>query len=108
MCTDLVKLNVERNKSNLSRSRLRRSLAAHGGPGYIEKFRIATSKPKSKKRKAIEAEMAAGRMKRDGQPFLGVDPDAKFFCFAGERPVLSRDELHVHVGRKVVKFQPRS
>lgn len=67
----------------------------------MEKFRIATNKAKSKKRKALEAEMAEGRMQRNGQPFLGVDPNAKFLCLGNERPILARDEL----GRKVVKFQ---
>lgn len=67
----------------------------------MEKFRIATKKPKSKKRKGIDAEIAAGRVNRNGQPFLGVDPNAKFLCFGGERPVRSRDDL----GRTVVKFQ---
>mmetsp|Transcript_110791 Transcript_110791/g.203100 ORF Transcript_110791/g.203100 Transcript_110791/m.203100 type:complete len:312 (-) Transcript_110791:83-1018(-) len=66
----------------------------------IEKVRVACKKPKSKKRLGLEAEVAAGRVKRDGQPFLGSNPDGKFLCLPGERPFMARDAL----GRKVVQF----
>merc|ERR1711879_615487 len=49
--------------------------AYHPAAQLVEKFRIVTRKPKSKKRLALEAEVASGRAKRDGQPFLGIDPN---------------------------------
>lgn len=67
----------------------------------VEKFRIACKKPKSKKRQSLENEVAAGRVGEDGHPFLGVDPRGKTWCFAGDRPVISRDDL----GRKVIEYQ---
>lgn len=67
----------------------------------VEKLRIACKKSKSQKRLALEAEVAAGRVSRDGHPFLGVDPHGKFLCRAGERPILARDLL----GRKIVRFR---
>lgn len=75
--------------------------AYHPAAQLVEKVRIVTKKPKSKKRLALEAEVANGRAKRSGQPFLGVDPGGKFLCLAGERPHLARDEL----GRKIVQYR---
>lgn len=75
--------------------------AYHPAAQLVEKFRIVTKKPKSKKRLALEAEVASGRAKRDGQPFLGVDPSGKFLCLGGERPFMARDEL----GRKIVQYR---
>ena len=62
---------------------------------------MAMKKPKSKKRLALEAELGAGRMNPDGQPFLGHDSAANFLCFSGERPFMVRDDI----GRKVVQFR---
>ena len=55
---------------------------------FLEKLRIKEKKPKSKKRKAIEAETPAGK-----KPFLGHDPNQRVWCFAGETPTLSRDSI---------------
>jgi len=74
--------------------------AYHPAADLVEKFRIAQGKAKSKKRMALEEEMKSGRGGRDGQPFLGVNPDQKFLCLASSRPVKAKDEL----GRTVVKF----
>ena len=45
---------------------------------------IGTGKPKSAKRKALEAEVAAGQVsRRTGGPNLGLDPDGKFWTMPG-------------------------
>mmetsp|Transcript_25424 Transcript_25424/g.73338 ORF Transcript_25424/g.73338 Transcript_25424/m.73338 type:complete len:305 (-) Transcript_25424:237-1151(-) len=67
----------------------------------VEKVRVALKMPKSKKRLGLEAEVAAGRVEPDGQPFLGVNPKERCFCLAGDRPVLVRDAL----GRRVVEYR---
>ena len=49
-------------------------------------MRIALGKPKSAKRKALEAEVAAGDVSyRTGGPNLGLDPDGRFYCMPGAR-----------------------
>ena len=61
----------------------------------VEKLRIALAKPKSSKRKALEAEVAAGKVsRRTGGPNLGVDPDGKFYCLPGAH--LAKDALGRH------------
>jgi len=65
---------------------------------YLEKLRVKLNKPKSKKRKAIEAEVAQNPGKR---PFLGVDTSQKVWCFAGAVPCKGKDEL----GRTVLQFR---
>ena len=67
----------------------------------VEKFSIAFEKPKSNKRKALDAEVANGRLGRDGRFFSGVDPSPKFLCFAGERPGIAKDAL----GRTIVTYK---
>ena len=59
----------------------------------VEKVRIALGKPKSAKRKALEAEVAAGRvdLRTGGGPRLGADPDGKFYCLPGSH--LAKDAL---------------
>ena len=63
------------------------------GAEFLEKLRIKENKPKSKKRKAIEAETRPGK-----KPFLGHDPNQKVWCFADETPQHTRDAL----GRLVI------
>ena len=46
----------------------------HDLADFVEKLRIATGKPKSRKRKLLETETRA-----DSQPFLGVNPDKKMW-----------------------------
>jgi len=45
------------------------------GAAFVEKLRIGTNKPKSKKRKALEEEAVH---RSDKRPNLGLDPDAKY------------------------------
>ena len=57
--------------------------AYHPLANLVEKLRSACKKSKSKKRVELEAEVAAGRVQRNGQPFLGADPSGKFLCRPG-------------------------
>ena len=58
----------------------------------VEKIRIALGKPKSAKRKALEAEVAAGRVdSHTGGPRLGADPDGKYLVMRGS--YLAKDSL---------------
>lgn len=58
----------------------------HPAAALVEKVRIALGKPKSAKRKALEAEVAAGDVSyRTGGPNLGLDPDGRFYCMPGAR-----------------------
>eukprot|EP01052_Picozoa_sp_SAG31_P061211 SAG31_NODE_20312_length_578_cov_0.718163_1_plen_81_part_00 len=63
------------------------------GARFLEKLRIKTKKPKSKKRKAIEADTQPGK-----KPFLGVDANGSFWAPAGVRLHKTKDEL----GRTIV------
>ena len=45
-----------------------------------EKLRLQAGKPKSKKRKVLEAEMDSNPGRA---PFLGLDPNKKYWCMPG-------------------------
>ena len=62
-----------------------------------EKLRVKTARGKTKKRKAIEAELAAqpGR-----KPFLGLDPNGKYWAMPGAR--FEKDA----VGRHTITYGP--
>lgn len=71
----------------------------HPAAALVEKVRIALGKPKSTKRKALEAEVAAGDVcRRTGGPRLGLDPDGRFWCMPGARFV--KDSL----GRLTIQY----
>ena len=59
----------------------------------VEKIRTACGCTESMKRLGLDAEVAFGHRKRNGKPFLGVSPNGKMLCLAGEKPTLSRDAL---------------
>ena len=66
--------------------------AYHPAAALVEKVRIALGKPKSAKRKALEAEVAAGDVsRRTGGPNLGLDPDGKYYTMPGAH--FSKDSL---------------
>ena len=66
--------------------------AYHPAAALVEKVRIALGKPKSAKRKALEAEVADGIVsRRTGGPNLGLDPDGKYLMLAGMR--MTKDSL---------------
>ena len=66
--------------------------AYHPAAALVEKVRIALGKPKSAKRKALEAEVAAGDVsRRTGGPNLGLDPDGKYWMMPGAR--FTKDSL---------------
>ncbi len=66
--------------------------AYHPAAALVERVRIALGKPKSAKRKALEAEVASGEVsRRTGGPNLGLDPDGKFYTFPGAR--FAKDSL---------------
>lgn len=66
------------------------------GANFLEKLRVHLGKPKSKKRRMIEADTPAGK-----KPFLGVDSTQKFWVHSSEVLVKKKDEL----GRTVVAAQ---
>lgn len=66
------------------------SLGAH----FLEKLRVHQGKPKSKKRRALEADTPAGK-----KPFLGVDSTQKFWAHKDDVLVKKKDAL----GRTVVE-----
>ena len=60
----------------------------HSAAALVEKVRIALGKPKSSKRKALEAEVANGVVSwRTGGPKLGLDPNGKYYARPGMRMV---------------------
>ena len=60
----------------------------------VERLRIATGKPKSKKRKALEAEVEEGVVdRRTGGPKLGLDPHGKYLTFGGAPLHMTKDNL---------------
>ena len=62
-------------------------------------MRIVLRKPKSAKRKALEAEVANGEVHhRTGGPKLGLDPDGSYFAPAGA--YMAKDAL----GRYFITF----
>ena len=64
----------------------------------VEKLRIATGKPKSKKRTALEAEMDEGIVdRRTGGPRLGLDPNKKYLVPAHTPLYMAKD----HLGRNI-------
>ena len=66
--------------------------AYHPAAALVEKVRIALGKPKSAKRKALEAEVAAGDVsRRTGGPNLGLDPYGKYYTMPGAH--FSNDSL---------------
>jgi hypothetical protein len=61
----------------------------------VEKVRIQLQKPKSAKRKALEAEVEAGIVHhRTGGPKLGLDPDGKYYGPPGA--YMAKDSLGRH------------
>ena len=61
---------------------------------FVEKMRVYENRPKSKKRKDLEADAEEQPGKR---PFLGLNPDGKYLCMAGS--VMVKDSL----GRRVIR-----
>ena len=73
--------------------------AYHPAAQLVERLRLATGKEKSKKRKALEAEMDDGIVDRHtGGPKLGLDPNGKYLVPAGMPLFFTKDEL----GRNVM------
>lgn len=66
------------------------------GATFLEKLRMHQGKPKSKKRRAIEADTPAGK-----KPFLGVDSTQKFRAYKDDVLVKKKDAL----GRTIVVAQ---
>jgi hypothetical protein len=66
------------------------------GATFLEKLRVHLNKPKSKKRRAIEADTPAGK-----RPFLGVDSTQKFWAHKDDVLVKKKDAL----GRTIVASQ---
>ena len=64
--------------------------AYHPAAALAEKLRIAADKPKSKKRKAIEAEADAS----GARPRLGLDPNGKYWAMPGA--FMTKDSLGRH------------
>ena len=76
--------------------------AYHPAAALVERLRLATGKEKSKKRKALEAEVADGIVdRRTGGPKLGLDPNAKYLVPAGMPLYFTRDELGRNVMARV-------
>jgi hypothetical protein len=74
--------------------------AYHPAATLAEKLRIATGKPKTKKRKALEAEMEVGAGNpRTGGPNLGLDPNGKYLVLPGAG--LAKDSL----GRYTISYR---
>jgi hypothetical protein len=72
----------------------RDNMSYHPAAELVEKLRVATDKPKSKKRKALEAEMDAGIVdRRTGGPKLGLDPSKKYIVPAGMSLYMKKDSL---------------
>ena len=68
--------------------------AYHPAAQLVEKVRLATGKDKSKKRKALEAEMDSGICdRRTGGPRLGLDPNGKYLMPAGSPFHMVKDAL---------------
>ena len=66
----------------------------HPAAELVEKLRLATGKDKSKKRKALEAEMDSGIVdRRTGGPKLGLDPTKKYLMPAASPLYMTKDEL---------------
>ena len=68
----------------------------------VERLRVATGKEKSKKRKALEAEVADGVVdRRTGGPKLGLDPNGKYWVPAGMPLYFTKDALGRNVMARV-------
>ena len=62
---------------------------------FCEKMRVHENRPKSKKRKDLEADAGTQPGKK---PFLGLNPDNSYWCMAGS--VMAKD----HLGRNVIRW----
>ena len=66
----------------------------HPAADLVERLRLATGKAKSKKRKALEAEVDAGIVdSRSGGPKLGLDPHGKYWMPVGAPFRMTKDSL---------------
>lgn len=74
----------------------------HPAAELVERLRLATGKEKSKKRKALEAEVADGIVdRRTGGPKLGLDPEGKYLVPAGMPLYFTKDALGRNVMARV-------